>query len=101
VNGTNVASCSVIFTPYYYRMHQRFFIYFFILGFFVSGIHVSNAQKTKVMGLVTDFDTEEPLPFVNIAFRGTSIGTTTDFDGKFSLETAEKVDSLLAYIVFF
>jgi hypothetical protein len=42
------------------------------------------AQTTKVSGLVTDAKTGEPLPFVNIAFINSRIGTTTDFDGKYS-----------------
>lgn len=49
----------------------------------------SNAwgQATKIRGVVTDAKTGEPLPFVNIAFKGTTIGTTSDFDGNYFLET--------------
>lgn len=47
-----------------------------------------NAQKlTKIKGTVIDANTKEPLPFVNIAFKGANIGTTTDFDGNYYLET--------------
>jgi|GEM_PF-2159721 len=46
------------------------------------------AQKmTTVRGTILDADTKEPLPFVNVSFKGTSIGTTTDFDGKYVLES--------------
>jgi hypothetical protein len=40
-----------------------------------------------VKGTVTDAETGEPLPFVNISFVGKDVGTTTDFKGKYSLET--------------
>ncbi len=56
-------------------------------------------SQTKVTGKVVDFDTREPLPFVSIAFKGTTVGTTTDFDGNFQLSTDKSVDSLLASYV--
>lgn len=45
------------------------------------------AQVTKIRGKVIDEDTKEPLSFVSLAFKGTSIGTITDFKGEFFLET--------------
>ncbi len=42
------------------------------------------AQQT-VGGTVTDKNTGEPLPGVNIQIVGTQIGTATDFDGNFTL----------------
>jgi outer membrane receptor for ferrienterochelin and colicin len=47
---------------------------------------LSNAQKGTVSGVLTDKDmNNEPLPFANALIKGTTIGTTTDIDGKFSL----------------
>ena len=47
---------------------------------------LSHAQKGTVSGVLTDKDmNNEPLPFANALIKGTSIGTTTDIDGKFSL----------------
>ncbi len=47
-----------------------------------------NGQKlTRVKGVILDSKTKEPLPFVNVAFQGANIGTTTDFDGKYYIET--------------
>lgn len=54
------------------------------------------AQLTKIMGTVTDAETNEPLPFVNIFFKGTTVGVTTDFNGEYSLETKEHIDTLVA-----
>jgi hypothetical protein len=51
------------------------------------------------MGTVKDGETGEPLPFVNIYFKGTTIGVTSDFNGKFSMETYKPGDSLMASFV--
>ena len=57
------------------------------------------AQKTKVSGVVTNATTGETMPFVNILFQNSKIGTTTDLDGKYSIETYYEVDSLMASFV--
>lgn len=60
------------------------------------------AQVTKLRGRVTDSQTGEPLPFVNVSFVGTTIGTVTDFDGNFFLETRAPGDSLsVSYLGYF
>ncbi len=56
--------------------------------FIIAGHTNLEAQKmTKIRGTVIDAQTKEPLPFVNIAFTGKNIGTVTDYNGKFTLET--------------
>lgn len=52
------------------------------------------AQVTIVEGQVTDSQTGETIAFANIIFAGTTIGTTTDFNGYYSIETAKLSDSL-------
>ncbi len=53
------------------------------------------AQLTKVRGKVIDTSTKEPLPFVNIAFQGTTIGVISDFEGNYHIETRTASDSLI------
>ncbi len=53
------------------------------------------AQVTKIMGSVTDGTSGEPVPFANVYFEGTTIGVTSDFDGKFSIETRTPSDTLV------
>lgn len=53
-------------------------------------------QLTRIRGTVSDTTSGEPIPFVNVAFKGSTIGTTTSFDGKFFLETRYPSDSLTA-----
>jgi hypothetical protein len=38
------------------------------------------AQETVIRGKITDAFSGDPIPFVNVVFKGTSIGTTTDFE---------------------
>jgi len=53
-------------------------------------------QVTRIRGNVYDKDTKEPLPFVNIAIEGTSVGTTSGFDGEFFIETRTEANYLSA-----
>ncbi|QYS92093.1 carboxypeptidase-like regulatory domain-containing protein [Flavobacterium covae] len=44
------------------------------------------AQKATITGTVSDKDlNNEALPFANVVLKGTSIGTTTDLQGKYKL----------------
>ncbi len=45
------------------------------------------AQSTVVSGTVTDAKTKKPLSFVSVAFTGTSIGVSTNDQGKFTLRS--------------
>jgi hypothetical protein len=70
------------------------YTFFVILVLILSG-NVSG-QTTKIMGTVVDAETGEPIPFANVYFKGTNIGVTSDFDGKFSIETKNPTDTLVA-----
>ncbi|GAB5538447.1 MAG: DUF5686 and carboxypeptidase-like regulatory domain-containing protein [Salibacteraceae bacterium] len=52
------------------------------------------AQLTIVEGQVTDQNSGTPLPSVSIWFKGTSIGTITDYDGTFYLQSEEATDTV-------
>ncbi len=54
------------------------------------------AQETTIKGKVTDANSGDPIPFVNVVFKGTSIGTVTDFDGNYLVKTSTPTDSLFA-----
>jgi hypothetical protein len=56
----------------------------------------ASAQSITIKGKVTDASTGDPIPFVNIVFKGSSTGTTTDFDGNYLLTTSSPTDSLMA-----
>lgn len=56
-----------------------------LLVLMVSMVGTVAAQTLTIKGTVTDAETKAPLPFVVISAQGTSIGTTTDFNGNYSL----------------
>ena len=68
-----------------------------IAGFIVSGSLI--AQETVIRGKVTDAGSGDPLPFVNVYFKGTQNGATTDFEGNYLIRTTQAGDSLLAAYV--
>ncbi len=70
-----------------------------LIGLFLILSHAAFAQRTIVHGEVKDATTGEPLPFVNIAFKGTKTGTTSDINGKFELSTYYASDSLIASFI--
>lgn len=54
---------------------------------------IANAQVV-ISGQITDSETGEPLPFVNVFLTGTTIGTTSDFDGFYELVCTRRTDSI-------
>ncbi len=55
------------------------------------------AQKvTRIKGHVHDAQTGEPLPFVDISLKGTSIGVSTDLNGFYKIETRFPSDTVVA-----
>ena len=50
------------------------------------------AQERAVSGTVTD-NAGMPLPGVSVLVKGTTTGTQTDFDGKFSIKASHQVAS--------
>jgi hypothetical protein len=56
-------------------------------------------QGTVITGKVTDANSGDPIPFVNVLFQGTTIGVTTDFDGNYQLNTDTPTDTLVASYV--
>ena len=63
----------------------NFFILFLII---VCGV---NAQNYTINGKVFDAETKEPLPFVPVMLKGTTLGSTTDFDGNWSPKRDDNV----------
>jgi iron complex outermembrane recepter protein len=60
----------------------------FLLSILPYNVHPqgsSVANTNPVSGSVVDIESNEPLPGVSVAVKGTIVGTVTDFDGKFKL----------------
>ncbi|MDY7394707.1 TonB-dependent receptor [Aureibaculum sp. 2210JD6-5] len=63
-----------------------------MFAFVLSGFTAVQAQKT-VTGTVLD-ETGTPLPGASVVVKGTTNGTSTDFDGKFSLNVSADATTL-------
>jgi hypothetical protein len=57
------------------------------------------AQTTIVTGKIVDANTNEPLPFVNISYKNSKIGTVSDINGNYKLETYYATDSLVVSFI--
>ncbi|TKG97411.1 SusC/RagA family TonB-linked outer membrane protein [Puteibacter caeruleilacunae] len=55
---------------------------------------IASNQEKKISGTVTDSD-GEPLPGVSVVVEGTTVGITTDFDGKYSLNLPANASKVL------
>lgn len=61
---------------------------------FMAVAWVARSQNYTIKGTVTDSITGEPLPYVAVLLKGTTIGGTTDIDGKFTITTSSKVRTI-------
>jgi TonB-dependent starch-binding outer membrane protein SusC len=66
---------------------------FLILGFFVLFSQQIFAQELK--GIVTSSDKNEVLPGVSVIIKGTTIGTTTDVNGAFTIRVSNPKATLV------
>ncbi len=57
------------------------------------------AQKTIVDGTVVDAETKEAIPFAHLYFKDSKIGTTSDINGVYHIETYYSVDTLVATFI--
>lgn len=64
----------------------------------VAAADMQQSQPIEVSGTVTDAITNETLPGVNIVIQGTSTGTVTDMDGKYSLRAPSNAVLVFSYI---
>ena len=66
----------------------------FLLMCFLISMVLAIAQDRQVTGVVTD-DLGEPLPGATVMVKGTTIGTVTDANGKFSLNAPGNATTLV------
>ena len=73
-------------------MRLRTIISLFLTLFYASAM----AETVTVTGVVRDSLTREPIPFATVMLRGTDRGTLTDDDGRYTITTAIRWDSIQA-----
>ncbi|WP_144958607.1 TonB-dependent receptor [Gillisia sp. Hel_I_86] len=62
-------------------------------------IFIKNNQQKQISGTITNTN-GMPLPGVNVFVKGTSRGTSTDFDGNFSIDVEAESILVISYIGF-
>jgi TonB-linked SusC/RagA family outer membrane protein len=72
---------------------KRFALFFAFLVF--VGLPMLQAQTVQITGTITSSEDGNPVPGVSVVVKGTTIGTTTDFDGKYSLNVPSGTTSLV------
>ena len=60
----------------------------------ISTIPLKVIEKT-ITGIVTDDESGEPLPGVNVLAKGTTQGTVTDIEGNFRISVEDEVETLI------
>ena len=58
------------------------------------------SAQTKVSGMVVD-NTDMPIPYANVVFKGSKIGVVSNEDGRFYIEAPDNYDTLLVSFVGF
>jgi len=59
------------------------------------GLSLSGFTQTIITGRIYDAQTREPMPFVNVLLKNTTVGTSSDFEGNYKITTYTNSDSLL------
>jgi iron complex outermembrane receptor protein len=59
---------------------------------------LANAQSKAVTGTVTSADDGTPVPGVNILEKGTSNGTVSDADGKYSINVSDNSTLVFSFV---
>lgn len=67
----------------------------FLLGMFICFCAQLHAQDNQVSGTILDSETNEPVLGVNVVEKNTSNGTTTNFDGEYSIELTQSPSVLV------
>ncbi|MEK9529977.1 MAG: TonB-dependent receptor [Flavobacteriaceae bacterium] len=59
---------------------------------------IAHAQTTTVKGTVVGAEDGQPIPGVNVLIEGTAMGSSTDFDGFYSIEVPDGATLVFSYI---
>src|SRR5674476_626970 len=63
------------------------------------GLQVVLAQTKDISGTVTSADDGSSIPGASVVIKGTTLGTVTDMDGKFTLKVSTSAQTLMISFV--
>ncbi|MBC7126388.1 MAG: carboxypeptidase-like regulatory domain-containing protein, partial [Bacteroidales bacterium] len=66
----------------------------FLAGLLLAGITLVQAQTVRITGTVTSSEDGMPMPGVSVVVQGTTIGITTNADGKYELNVPATAQTL-------
>jgi len=66
----------------------------FLASLLLAGITLVQAQTVRITGTVTSSEDGMPMPGVSVVVKGTTIGATTDVDGKYELAIPTSAQTL-------
>lgn len=72
-------------------------ILFLFLAFFSWQVF---AQENVITGVVASGEDGTPIPFASVVVKGTTVGTSTDFDGKYTIEVPNDATLVFSMIGF-
>ena len=66
--------------------HGTFRIKLLLVAILLCVFQAAEAQReARITGVVTDAKTGLPIPYASVHYQGKTAGTTTDYEGKFSV----------------
>jgi len=65
---------------------------------FAAAMMYAQSNLLTVTGNVTDADTSEPLPGVSVLVKGTTMGTVTDVNGKYSIKVEQRKTLVFSFV---
>jgi len=72
-------------------MKKKLLLFLTLLTFIVSGVL---AQDRTISGVVSSADDGSPLPGVNVRVQGSTLGTITDAQGRYTLRVPSGFNTL-------
>jgi hypothetical protein len=81
---------------FFLNSRHVFFLIYALLFFLQSDLALG---QVKISGHVSDFLTNEAIPFANVAFKGLPGGSRTDLNGDYTIQSDTPSDSLSASFV--
>ncbi|TRZ45913.1 SusC/RagA family TonB-linked outer membrane protein [Robertkochia solimangrovi] len=73
---------------------------FVVILFLLISVNLHAQQTVTITGNITSGVDNTPLPGVNVIVKGTSVGTSTDFDGNYSINATKGDILVFSYVGF-
>jgi hypothetical protein len=67
-----------------------------VIGVLLVFFTITSFSQTIIRGKVSDAETGEALPYITVFISGTTLGTSTDFEGFYEINTGIRADSIVA-----